>query len=357
MKRKDMVIGVSNLGELADSTNYQENIDITGFSRENLITFLRSMVMIRLTEQCLARQREKGLIGGPVHLGVGQEAIAVGISSVLSKNDKVFGAHRSHSHILALGSSVYKLFAEVLGKDTGHSKGMGGSMHLWDQSVGFYGSVPIVAGTVPLAVGAGLAAKLRGEDSIAVSYLGDGAVEEGVVHESLNLASTLKIPVIFVVENNLFASHMHISIRQPSDSTARFAQANAISSELVDGNDVIALSKIAKEAVDHAKSGLGPFFIEAVTYRWYGHVDWREDIDVGVNRSQKNVASWKARDPISRLREAMISEGIWSTKEDDELTNTLASDIETAWKQAMNDPYPHPDALLERVYTSSREVR
>ena len=177
---------------------------VTGRHPDNLISLLKIMLLIRAVERQLAAARREGLISGPVHLGVGQEAVAVGLSQHLSASDYVFGAHRSHCHLLALGGDTRALFAEVLGKETGLSKGMGGSMHLWDESVGFYGSVPIVAGTVSLAVGAAMSARLRGTSNISVAYFGDGACEEGVVHESLNLASIQKDPVIFVVENNLF---------------------------------------------------------------------------------------------------------------------------------------------------------
>jgi pyruvate dehydrogenase E1 component alpha subunit len=262
----------------------------------------------------------------------------------------VFGAHRSHSHLLALGSSVQGLFAEVLGKRTGHSHGMGGSMHLWDQPKGFYGSVPIVAGTVSLAVGAGLAAKLQKNGDVAVAYFGDGAIEEGVVHECLNFARIKDLPVIFVVENNLFASHMHISMRQPSDSTARFAKANGIPEEVVDGNDVLAVSKVAEDAVMRARNGGGPSFIEAITYRWYGHVDWRDDIDVGVNRSQSDLANWKRLDPIARLRDAMYVKDYWSSEKHLELELKLTREIEDAWSNAIEDPYPLAESLLEMVY-------
>jgi pyruvate dehydrogenase E1 component alpha subunit len=223
-------------------------------------------------------------------------------------------------------------------------------MHLWDQANGFYGSVPIVAGTVALAVGAGLAAKMQQRGDVAVAYLGDGAVEEGVVHESLNLAKVQNVPVIFVVENNLFASHMHISIRQPSDATARFADANSIPSEVIDGNDVVAVAKSAARAIDRARNGGGPSFIEAVTYRWYGHVDWRDDIDVGVNRSQDDVAGWKARDPVLRLKTAMIQAGIWTDEQDAQVCERLARGMDQDWQTAMADPYPESSTLLSRVY-------
>jgi TPP-dependent pyruvate/acetoin dehydrogenase alpha subunit len=350
---KRVQTGRAALGDLADPRKYHADVDVSSASSESLISFMTLMLRIRMAESRLADARRDGLVGGPVHLGVGQEAIAVGISASLRPSDRVFGAHRSHSHLLALGSSTHKLFAEVLGKDTGHSRGMGGSMHLWDQSRGFYGSVPIVAGTVALAVGAGLAAKLQRSGDVAVAYLGDGAVEEGVVHESLNLARIQDIPVVFVVENNLFASHMHISIRQPSDATARFAEANGIPFDIVDGNDVVTVARVGREAVDRARSGGGPSFIEAVTYRWYGHVDWRDDIDVGVNRSQSDVANWKARDPIARLRSAMVSAGIWSSAEDAALQLRIAKEIDEAWEQAVRDPYPSEEALLQRVYASN----
>lgn len=351
-KRKPYFVNQENhgLGALADPAEYHGPIELPGAAHDEAVAYLKAMVRIRRAEQKLAAAREAGLIGGPVHLGAGQEAVAVGVSASLRKSDRVFGAHRSHSHVLSMGGSLHGLFAEALGKDTGLSKGMGGSMHLWDQPNGFYGSVPIVAGTVPLAVGAGLAAAMQGTGDIAVSYLGDGAVEEGIVHESLNLASVLRAPVIFVVENNLFASHMHIELRQPSDSTARFAAANGIPHALVDGNDVIAVAAAAAELIDRARRGEGPGFLEAVTYRWYGHVDWREDVDVGVHRSDKDLTNWRARCPIARLRAALWERGVWGPDQEQDFEGDLADEVEEAWELAMADPYPERSALLDRVY-------
>jgi TPP-dependent pyruvate/acetoin dehydrogenase alpha subunit len=340
----------SLLGDLVNPNLYHEPLNIKTVSSDDVHVFYKKMCLIRAVERQLAIGRRDGFIGGPVHLGVGQEAIAVGVSASLCSSDRVFGAHRSHSHILALGSSIHALFAEVLGKETGASKGMGGSMHLWDQKVGFYGSVPIVSGTVPLAVGAGLAAKIQGNGDVSVAYFGDGAMEEGVVHESLNLARMLKAPTLFVVENNLFASHMHISLRQPKDSTARFAYANDIPYKVVDGNDVVAVANAAKEMINAARTGKGPGFLEAVTFRWYGHVDWHEDIDVGVHRSTKELENWRAKDPVSRLRIAMVDAKIWSRHEDLDLQKSIETEIQNAWELALNDPYPDLDALLNRVY-------
>jgi len=339
-----------NLNSLAVPGNHHANIIIDGVKNDKLFSYLQYMMLIRKCEQQLASGRKDGDVGGPVHLGVGQEAIAVGVSDHLKSTDRVFGAHRSHSHMLALNPDPYPLFAEVLGKNTGHSKGMGGSMHLWNQPSGFYGSVPIVAGTVSLAVGAGMAAKLQETNDVAVAYLGDGAAEEGVVHESLNLARIQNAPVLFVVENNLFASHMHISLRQPSDAISRFAKANDIPYKLVDGNDVVSLSKAAHELITQARQGSGPGMIEAVTYRWYGHVDWRDDIDVGVHRSLSEVSNWKARDPVLRLSNAMKSADMWDNDQEQQLNEELDKLVQNSWVKAMNDPYPELSATMERVY-------
>lgn len=339
------------LGPYADPMRYHEALEIEGWKPEGLLAFLESMLRIRAAERRLARARQDGAIGGPVHLGVGQEAVAVGVSESLRQSDRIFGTHRSHSHLLAMGSSVRKLFAEVLGRDTGHSRGMGGSMHLWDQPNGFYGSAPIVAGTVALAVGAGLAARMQGGGDVAVAYLGDGAMEEGVVHEALNLARVHDVPILFVVENNLFASHMHISIRQPLDATARFAAANDVPYEIVDGNDVLAVALASRRLVAQSRAGHGPGFLEAVTYRWFGHVDWREDIDVGVNRSQQDVQNWRARDPVLRLEQALLAGPIIDRSALQDIKDRIDREIESDWSSALGDPFPQAGALLERVYS------
>ena len=339
-----------NLDSLASPENHQGLISLEGYDQPSLEKMLKLMIIIRKTEQKLASGRKDGLIGGPVHLGAGQEAIAVGVSKNLNKTDRVFGAHRSHSHLLALNPDYYRLFAEILGKKTGFSKGMGGSMHLWDQPNGFYGSAPIVAGTVPLAVGAGMAAKMKGESGIGVAYIGDGSAEEGVVHESLNLARVLQLPVLFVIENNLFASHMHISLRQPSSMISRFAEANDIPYQLVDGNDVVAVAKATKRLNSDIRLGEGPRLIELVTYRWYGHVDWRDDVDVGVKRSMDDIQNWKARDPILRLSNSMIEAKIWDSKREEEFNSNLDKKIKLAWDKAMSDPYPDLENTLKYVY-------
>ncbi len=341
---------INNLGYLANPLAEIKPLDLKELSKEHLKNLLTKIMTIRLVEYKLATAKKDKLIGGPVHLGIGQEAIAVGVSSSLSEKDYVFGAHRSHSHLLALGADIRKLFAEILGRKSGHSKGMGGSMHLIDKSVGFFGSVPIVSGTVPIALGTALACKLQNKNSISVVYLGDGAMEEGVVHECLNFAKINNLPILFVVENNLFASHMNISLRQPSNATIRFAVANEINHRLVDGNDVISVEKNSLELIDYIKQGNGPCFLEGVTYRWLGHVDWRDDIDVGVSRSKEDIKNWKKRDPEERLSKQMLLENVIDKKELFKLKEDLETFIQNSWNQALNDPYPDKSELLKNVY-------
>ena len=347
----------NDLKDLSNPIKFHDSISIDNQDVGELKKFLSTMLLIRKTEHQLAFGKKNQLIGGPVHLGAGQEAIAVGVSHNLKKTDRVFGAHRSHSHLLALNLNFYKLFAEVLGKETGFSKGMGGSMHLYDQPNGFYGSVPIVAGTVPLAVGAAMAAKMKKTDDISVAYIGDGAAEEGVAHESFNLAKVQKIPILFVIENNLFASHMHIATRQPNDMISRFAKANEIPHKLLDGNDVVAVAKASKELIDDIRSGKGPALIELVTYRWYGHVDWRDDVDVGVERSLTDINNWKARDPILRLSKSMIKEKMGTMEQENFLNDKIDKEIQIAWEKAMNDPYPSLDATLKYVYSENNNKK
>ncbi|HRH81887.1 MAG TPA: thiamine pyrophosphate-dependent dehydrogenase E1 component subunit alpha [Thiobacillaceae bacterium] len=337
------------LGTLSDPEQHLSALAISGRDTERLLRQLRDMLLIRRVEEKIGDMVTAGMIVCPCHLGIGQEAVAVGVSEHLRATDRVFGAHRSHSHYLALGGGVYPLLAEVLGKLDGCSKGMGGSMHLHDPAHGLLGTVPIVAGTVSLAVGAALAARKDGGDSLAVAYFGDGAAEEGVVHEAMNLAAAWRLPVLFVCENNLFSSHLHISLRQPSDRVARFAEAHRMSAMTIDGNDLLAVSDATASLVAGIRRGEGPAFLEALTYRWRGHVGPREDLDVGVNRGS-DLALWKRRDPIRRLADALreaesLQEETWQA-----MDRAVLEEVETAWRRADAAPYPDESALLDWVY-------
>ena len=329
------------LGPLGDPAQCHEPIDLAGLPTAEAQAMLEQMMLIRSAEERIGGAVESGEVKCPCHLAIGQEAVAVGVAGHVCEGDRVFGAHRSHGHFLALGASVESLLAEILGRETGCSRGMGGSMHLRDVENHFWGSVPIVGATIPIAVGAGLAAQMDGDDSIAVSFFGDGATEEGVFHESMNLAAVKGLPVVFICENNLFSSHLHVSLRQPADSTCRYAEAHCVPWQRVDGNDVVAVSEAMSTAAAQARAGSGPQFIEAVTYRWRGHVGPREDLDVGVKR-EDDLEMWKRRDPVSRLAKALDQEPDWTSARDA---------VSAAWARAMNAPKPNPAELLDRVFS------
>ncbi len=342
----------SHNSELESLTSELE-INIDNFSKNELLEMISKMILIRNSEYKIAEGRKYGLVGGPVHLGIGQEAIPVGISKYLTCKDQIFGGHRSHAHIISLGVDLKSFFAEILAKSSGISKGMGGSMHLFAESVGFYGSVPIVGGTVPLATGSALANKLKREKNVSIAYLGDGAIEEGIVHESLNFARINNCPIIFIVENNLFSSHLNIKLRQPKELTYRFAKSNDIESKLIDGNNLPSICKASEEFIKRCRNGEGPFFIEAVTYRWLGHVDWREDIDVGIRRSQKDLIFWKKRDPILRLKKSLIKKFNLSMDEFKLLEKEIQKKIDKAWNDALKDESPEWSKTKKYVFKNN----
>jgi len=339
------------VSKLINPLEFRTNIDLNGIDKSILIEMLRKMIVIRKAEEKLSENVENGKIKCPCHLGIGQEAVGVAVAMVMRKTDRAFGAHRSHSHFLAINENTYALFAEVLGKFDGCSHGMGGSMHIIDNENGFKGSVPIVGATIPIATGAGLAAKMDKTGDIAISYFGDGSCEEGVLHESLNMASIMNLPVLYVCENNLFASHLHIDLRQPSNTTSRFAVAHKIENQITDGNDVVEMYKLLTKEVAKIRTTNSPFFIEAYTYRWKGHVGHRDDIDVGVKRGDE-LASWKERDPIRRLANSMIEQGFYSDIDYQNLLNEIQYKIDTDWSNAEKASFPVEDFLFKPVYSN-----
>jgi acetoin:2,6-dichlorophenolindophenol oxidoreductase subunit alpha len=340
----------SELGELVDPTQFTRPLDITDVDADFLNRLLHGMRLIRATEVAIGTWVESDLARTPCHLGIGQEAVAVGVSAHLRRSDRVFGGHRSHAHYLAMGGDLYGLLAEVLGRADGASRGMGGSMHICAHSVGFHGAVPLVGATIPIAVGAALAAKMQGSSDVGVAYFGDGATEEGVLHESMNLASLYRLPVLFVCENNLFSSHLDINARQPNDRVARFAEAHHVPALTVDGNDVLAVSRAAAEALARARAGHGPGFLEAITYRHFGHVGYMDDIDVGVRRKMHDLLAWKKRDPIQRLEQAMLAAGVISAADLSDQQARLRAQIAAACERALAAPYPPQQAILSAVY-------
>ncbi len=302
-----------------------------------------TMLRIRRAEEAVAELVESGEARCPCHLYIGQEAIAAGACAALESSDTVWGGHRSHGHYLAKGGSLDAMFAEILGKTTGCSGGRGGSMHLLAPKQGILGTVPIVAGTVPLAAGAAMAYKLRNEPNVALAFFGDGTLEEGHVHESMNLAALYRLPVIFLCENNLYSSHMHWSERRILDNLDRAGEFHGIPSQRVDGNDVEAVFDAMVVAVARARSGEGPSFLECRTFRWKGHVGASSDVDVGVQR-RGELSAWLEKDPIARVEARLREAGI---ELDD---NAILREIETALDRARRAPLPPGERILDHVF-------
>jgi len=307
-----------------------------------------SMLRIRVFEERLAELIEGGEVKCPCHLYIGQEAVASGVCAALEKDDTVWGGHRSHGHYLAKGGDSRSMMAEIYGKVTGCSRGRGGSMHVFAPEVGILGTVPLVAATIPIAVGAALASKLRGEAAVAVAFFGDGATEEGHFHESMNLAAVYSLPVIFVCENNFYASHMSLLERRAKDNIQASGAAHGIPGLALDGNDCVAVLEAATEAVRRARAGEGPTLLECRTFRWRGHVGPRWDMDVGVQRKDE-LDEWLPKDPVAGLRKRLLENG------DDEadlvrVEEEIRAEVEDAVEFARSSAFPEVEELHEHVF-------
>ncbi len=324
---------------------------LTDILPETLIRLYEIMLRIRQTEERLAVALLNGEIRCPVHLYTGQEAVAAGVCIHLDKDDYVFGTHRSHGHYLAKGGDLNAMIAEVYGRTTGCARGRGGSMHVIDPDLHIY-STPIVGATISNSVGAALAAARKQDGAVAVAFFGDGAVEEGRFHESLNLASLYQLPVLFVCENNLYASHMRLEARQRNPNIYKHAQVFAMPGVQLDGNDVCAVYQVAREAVERARKGGGPTLIECLTYRWRGHVGPNYDLEKGL-RGPKELAAWQSRCPIERLGNLLVASGIQTREDLATILLHVDQAVEDAWAFAKSSPSPDPDELLACVHVDA----
>jgi len=313
------------------------------------------MLRIRVTEESIAMLLGQGEIRCPTHLYTGQEAIAVGICAALDSQDYIFGGHRSHGHYLAKGGDLRALVAELYGKATGCARGRGGSMHLVAPEVGLLGTVPLVAATIPIGVGAALASKLRGERRVSVPFFGDGATEEGHFHESLNLAANFRLPVVFVCENNLYSSHMHINERRAEDNIHKSGEAHGLPGVCLDGNDVVAVYRAGIEAIDRARRDGGPTLLECRTYRWRGHVGPAFDTDVGVKRKNE-MGYWIPRDPVARARTRLVEMGL-AQSEIDHIEQEIIAEVQEAIQFARESLSPSADDLEKHVFINPQTGR
>jgi len=304
--------------------------DVTGDFEK---TLYRGMLRIRRVEERIKAMYHLREMRSPPHLCMGHEAVAVGVCAVLRPHDVVFPYYRSHGWYLAKGGDLKAMLAELFGRETGCSRGWGGSMHLIDLSAGVMGTSAIVAGTIPHAAGVALTFRMRGQDSVAVSVFGDGATEEGVFHETLNFAALRKLPVIFVCENNLYATNTHIRDRQAQPEIYRHAERFGIPGVRADGNDVLAVHAHATRAVDRARRGEGPTLIEFQTYRVLEHCGVNADDDLGY-RSLEEVNAWRARGPIERGSQLVTDAELTR------MTDEIESEIDEACTHARSAPWP-----------------
>jgi pyruvate dehydrogenase E1 component alpha subunit len=312
-----------------------------------------TMVRIRTLEERLAELLTGGEVRCPTHLCTGQEAIAAGVCATLEREDYVFGGHRSHGHYIAKGGDIRALVAELYGRVTGCSRGRGGSMHLVAPEVGILGTVPIVAATIPMAVGTALASSLRGDGRVSVAFFGDGAVEEGTFHEALNLAASRRLAVVFVCENNLYSSHLRLLERRAADNIVTSAEAHGMTGATVDGNDALAVHRASAKVVERARRGEGPSLLECRTFRWRGHVGPALDLDVGVRRRDE-MAEWRSRDPIPRLRTELVARGVdLATLETVHIVSER--EVEDAVSFARASRSPDPTELTRFVFSDASQ--
>ncbi|MHB0911987.1 MAG: pyruvate dehydrogenase (acetyl-transferring) E1 component subunit alpha [Armatimonadota bacterium] len=310
-------------------------------TKDELLDMYRQMLLIRTFEERSQEQYTKGKIGGFLHLYIGQEAVGVGFISALSERDYIVGAYRDHGQALARGMEPKRVMAELFGKMTGVSKGKGGSMHLFDVARGFLGGYGIVGGGIPIAAGVGLAIRYRKEDRVVVCFFGDGAVNEGAFHEAMNLVALFKLPVIFLLENNMYGMGTSVERASSIPDLIRRASCYDIDREQVDGMDVLAVRDVAERSIRKAREG-EPRFIEAITYRYRGH----SISDPGQYRTKEEIEEWRKRDPIERLARYLDESGIDYSGIADEVKQTVQRAIDFAEES----PFPPPEALYEDVY-------
>jgi len=315
-----------------------------------LMRLYREMLRIRRIEERIAELYAEQEMRCPVHLSIGQEACAVGVCAALERRDWVLSGHRSHAHYLAKGGDLKRMLAEIYGKATGCSGGKGGSMHLTDLDAGFLGATPIVGSTIPIAVGAALSARMRGEDRVVAIFFGDGATETGVFHESLNFAILKRLPVVFVCENNLYSVYSPMEVRQPAGRTiAQLAAGHGLRAERADGNDVMSVWQLAQDAVAQARAGRGPVLLELLTYRWREHCGPNYDNDLGY-RTLEEFETWRDRDPLAVCAERLLPDGHLKEPGREELERQLRAEIDEAVAFAKSSPFPAAETLMTQVY-------
>ena len=282
---------------------------------------------------------------GLLHLGIGQEAVAVGVCAGLRSDDAVYGGHRSHGHAIAMGADINRLMAELAGRATGYCGGKAGSMHIVARECGFITATGVVGGTIPLALGAAFAAKEKKQRQLAAVFFGDGAGQSGPFHESLNIASLWGLPVVFICENNGYAEFTPLSAHTKIERLARHANTYGIPASTVDGNDLFAVRQASQKAVETCRAGKGPVFIECLTHRMRGHYEG----DPGKYRELSQLAEWKKKDPVARLARALKSKKLVGDQELEAIEREARTAVERAAEFALSSPWPSNDEVATQV--------
>lgn len=318
-----------------------------GVTRETALWFYERMCLIRNLEEHVVDRVMKGIIPGFAHVYAGEEAIAVGACAQLTDQDYITSTHRGHGHCVAKGVDIKSMMAELYGKTSGLGKGKGGSMHIADVTKGILGANGIVGAGGPIACGAALSAKVRGTDQVTICFFGDGAAAQGTIHEAMNLAGILKLPLVFVCENNTWAESTPARYHCSAGDLCSRANAYNMPGVQVDGTDVMAVYEAVGEAVARARRGEGPSLVEAMAFRYYGHFVG----DPAIYMSKEDIEGYPARDPIAKFKRHILNEGLASTDELARIDAKVTATLEEAITAAENAPWPAPEEVLTDVYS------
>lgn len=330
-----------------ETTNVLKKSEELGLNSEQLVEMYRTMVKIRLFEEMADKQYALGKVHGTMHLSAGQEAVAVGAGSAVNKGDYLLNHHRGHGHFIASGADVNRMMAEFLGKDTGYCRGRGGSMHIADVTANNLGANGIVGGSLQLAVGVGLAIQMKKTDQIVLTVFGDGASNEGIFHESLNMAAIWDLPIVYLCENNQYGMSANVTRVSAKTPFKGRAAGYGIPGYYIDGNDVLAVYDFVHKAAQNAREGKGPVLVEAQTYRYFGH----SKSDRNLYRSKDEIEYWKTvEDPIVRFGNLLLEAEMLTEQKIDEIHAEMNNEIEESVKFAENSPEPDVKDVTEWVY-------
>ena len=323
---------------------------MTTVSNDQLVAMLRAMMRIRCTEESLAKKYPEGEMRTPTHFSIGQEAVAVGVCAALKKEDVIYSGHRCHAHYLAKGGSLLGMVGELYGREVGCARGRGGSVHLNAPEIGVMASSAIMGETIAVAVGSAMAFSMDASPRVSVAFFGDGCVEEGIFHESLNFAVVRRLPVLFVCENNLYSVHSPLRVRQPSDLPIyRRADAYQLPARRIDGNDVVAVHAETVEAVNQLRAGKGPYFLECLTYRWREHVGPLFDTGQGY-RTQEELDDWMSRCPIRKASGTALERQACSKAELQQWQKEFEEEIDNIIEEVRGSPFPKVEEILDGTY-------